>query len=143
LYGKAIAVGQVLDLSPSRPTLHAYDLALAIEGNLVEPAHVENEAASRKSLPSHAVTLSRYRYLEVVVAGKGQGVGHILYALDILTIPKTGVLFKQLASLMKPSFASNDSGFGGGVKIRVVGLELVGSAGKTKSQFFSRSGGNE
>jgi hypothetical protein len=28
------------------------------------------------------VTLSRYRYLEVVVAGKGQGVGHILYALD-------------------------------------------------------------
>src|SRR5260370_24965210 len=59
------------------------------------------------------------------------------------TIPQTGVLFRQLASLIKPPFTSNGRGLGGGETIRVVGLELVESVGKAKSQSFSRSGGDE
>jgi hypothetical protein len=60
-----------------------------------------------------------------------------------LTTPKTGVLFRQLASLMNPALASKGSGLEGGVTMRVVGFEVAGSLGNTKSQFFSRLGGEE
>jgi hypothetical protein len=119
-----------------------HNLALTIEGDLIETAPVENEAAFGKRLTSHAVALSATDTLRWWSRAKARA-RVTSSTLWILTIPKTGVLFKQLASLMKPPFASNNSSFGGGVKIRVVGFALVGSAGKIKSQFFSRSGGEE
>ena len=84
-----------------------------------------------------AVRLSCYRYLEVVVAAKARA-WDTASTLWIVTIPKTGVLFKQLSSWMKPSLASNDSGFGGGVKIRVGGSGTRGIGRENKvTVFFS------
>jgi hypothetical protein len=78
----------------------------------------------------------------VVVAGKGKSAGNILYALDTYNSEDWRSI--QTACVIDETpFASNNSSFGGGVKIRVVGFALVGSAGKIKSQFFSRSGGEE
>ena len=82
LYGKAVGVGEVLNLTPSCPTLRVHDFVLGLDGDFIEAAHVEDEATFSEGLSSHAVALSCHRYFEVVVAGKDESAGNVVNCLD-------------------------------------------------------------
>src|ERR1700722_13299785 len=59
LYRQALFVQKLLELPPARAGLDVYALVSFVQDNAIEIPEIKNQPTMRKSLPAHAVLLTR------------------------------------------------------------------------------------
>lgn len=80
LHGKARMQG-ILDIVPARAALYRHGAGGFIDGDRVEPRHVEDDAIRRKGVAAHGMPRPGHRNFQAVRACIGQGIGNVLFGL--------------------------------------------------------------